>query len=166
MGLSGCCRRRRSPQNPPQHPQADEVELPPLPPQQNDLPGQLAVIPHPKTAPIEVNIDFDLKKTVLIKNFCTAATNGTGRGSNANSHGPRIFERSGPIYGWLEKTSIANFHLSLKLAWFISIVCLVSHAMSHAMTLVSLLMSAPLFLSRFCFCLPRFFYINNPVPSQ
>ncbi len=58
MGLSGCCRRRRSPQNPPQHPQADEVELPPLPPQQNHLPGQLAAIPHPQTAPIEVNIDF------------------------------------------------------------------------------------------------------------
>jgi hypothetical protein len=88
----GCCRcrRRRSPRNPSLNPQADEEEMQPLPPQQNDLPVRVAVIPHPQTlaqtAPIaEVNFDFDLKKNFINLIFFTAATDGTGRGSNANS---------------------------------------------------------------------------------
>jgi hypothetical protein len=53
------------------------------------------VIPHPQTlaqtAPIaEVNFDFDLKKNFINLIFFTAATDGTGRGSSANSHGLRI----------------------------------------------------------------------------
>ncbi len=62
---------------------------------------------------------FLFKKKNFINIFFTAATGGTGRGSNANSHSLRIFERSGATYGWMEETcprpsSLANFPLKTR----------------------------------------------------
>jgi hypothetical protein len=64
----GCIRyrRRRSPRNP--SPQADKEEMQPLPPQQNDLPVRVDVIPDPQTLAqiAEVNLYFYLKKKTLL----------------------------------------------------------------------------------------------------
>ncbi len=65
----------------------DEIPLnkvvPPTSPPRNVHPEQLAPI-------AEVNFDFDLKKNFINLIFFTAATDGTGRGSSANSHGLQI----------------------------------------------------------------------------